>query len=315
MFNINRLGIKAIRHVVTPRISASYSPDFSRQRLGGFESVVNADRLEEPDSVEADLRPYSIFYKPVYGAPGRGESGRMSFSLNNNFEMKVNQKTDTGMAVKKVKLVDALNFSGSYNFLADSQKLSNINANFRTRILDKYDIQVNATVDPYALAPNGRRIDQFLWDDKRRLGRLTSMQVAFQTDFRSMKGEKQEGTSFYDPYYTSFEAPWNFGLRYNLNYTKPRFTAETRQQVNFNASLNLTDNWRLQGNSGYDLTNQKFSTTSINIGRDLHCWQFDVRWIPFGSRRSYYFSLNVKASVLQDLKIDKRQDFFDFTER
>ena len=318
MFNINRFGIQAIRHVITPTVSMSYQPDFARTGYGGYEPVGNVEAAENRETAlsRQALQAYSIFYNPQLGRPGQGERGSLNFSIQNNLEMKFNQKTDTGMTEKKVTLVDAFNLSGNYNFLADSQQLSAVSMNFRTRIAEKYDIQASATVNPYVLSPDssGRTVDTYLWNTDRKPGRITNFTANFGTNYQAVKNP-EAADRYNNPYYRRFRTPWNFGVRYQLRYTKPAYTPTLSHQANFNARLELTENWRLQGTSGYDFTNEQVSFTSVNITRDLHCWQFDVRWIPFGRRRSYYFTLNVKASVLQDLKLDKRRDFFDFTER
>lgn len=318
MFNVNRLGVQAVRHVLTPTVGANYRPDFARTSYGGFEPVRNAELAPtaQSDVAPRNLEAYSIFYQPTLGAPGQGEQGSLTFGLQNNLEMKVNQKTDTGMTDKKVTLVDALSINSGYNFLADSQKLGNFRLSFRTRIVDKYDIQANAVVNPYAIAPDSAgTIDAYVWDTQGQLGRLTSFDANFGANYRSLTADDQEEERYNNPYYRPFRAPWNVGVRYQLRYSKPLYTETITQQLQFNGRLDLTQNWTLQGTSGYDITNETISFTSVNITRDLHCWEFSVNWIPFGQRRRYYFSLNVKASVLQDLKLDKRKEFFDFTER
>ena len=111
--------------------------------------------------------------------------------------------------------------------------------------------------------------------------------------------------------YVDFSIPWSLNVSYNIRYTKPTNASNVTQTLNFNGDLSLTDNWKIGTTSGWDFTNNDFSYTSLNINRDLHCWQLAVNWIPFGPRQSYNITLNVKSAVLQDLKLNRRRDFYD----
>ena len=64
--------------------------------------------------------------------------------------------------------------------------------------------------------------------------------------------------------------------------------------------------------ANFDIENRKLTTTSINIHRDLHCWEMRFTWIPVGRMQSYTFQINVKGSTLRDLmKWDKRKSWQD----
>jgi hypothetical protein len=56
---------------------------------------------------------------------------------------------------------------------------------------------------------------------------------------------------------------------------------------------------------------KEFTPTNIMIRRDLHCWEMKLNWIPFGTRKGYFFTINVKSSVLQDLKLEKKKDAYN----
>lgn len=83
------------------------------------------------------------------------------------------------------------------------------------------------------------------------------------------------------------------------------------QTLSFSGDLNLTKNWKIAGSSGYDIDNKQLTYTSIDIVRDLHCWTFKLTWIPIGFRQSFFFQLNVRSSVLQDLKLTRRREWYD----
>ena len=84
------------------------------------------------------------------------------------------------------------------------------------------------------------------------------------------------------------------------------------QAITVNGDINFTPNWKVGVMTNYDITNKNFSYSSINIERDLHCWEIIFNWIPFGFRKSYNFTLRAKAPMLQDLKLNKRSDWRDF---
>jgi hypothetical protein len=81
--------------------------------------------------------------------------------------------------------------------------------------------------------------------------------------------------------------------------------------LNLNGDVSLTEKWKIAFMSGYDFVAKDFSFTSIDIYRDLHCWEMRFNWIPFGFRQSYNFSINVKSGMLQDLKLNRRRQWFD----
>ncbi|RLD55567.1 MAG: LPS-assembly protein LptD, partial [Bacteroidetes bacterium] len=83
------------------------------------------------------------------------------------------------------------------------------------------------------------------------------------------------------------------------------------QTLGLSGQINITPKWKFTFNTGWDFTNNALSYTSINIYRDLHCWEMRFSWVPLGARQSWNFSINVKASILQDLKLNRKKDFRD----
>ena len=78
------------------------------------------------------------------------------------------------------------------------------------------------------------------------------------------------------------------------------------QNLTLNGNVTLFEDWRLTVGSGYDFSAKDFTNTQVNLMWDLHCWEFSARWIPFGIQKSLQIRLAVKASMLKDVKIDKR---------
>jgi hypothetical protein len=112
--------------------------------------------------------------------------------------------------------------------------------------------------------------------------------------------------------YIDFSIPWTLRLQYALRYTKVGFNeASITQSLTFSGDLSLSEKWKLTFNSGFDFESKEFTQTRLGINRDLHCWVFSFDWIPFGRFQSYNVNINVKASILQDLKLSRRRSFVD----
>ena len=118
--------------------------------------------------------------------------------------------------------------------------------------------------------------------------------------------------------YYDFSLPWNFGFNYNVNYNlayvnngTTGYKRNITQTIGFNGSITISPKMSVTINGGYDITNNKLTTSSVNITRDLHCWQMSFSWVPFGHYKSWNFHIGVKAGSLQDLKYDKSQSMYD----
>jgi hypothetical protein len=308
--------IKAIRHVFNPSISYSYRPDFSKPQWNTFHSVQT--------DVNGTVIPYSIFNGAIYGGPPAGEFGGINVNLGNNLEMKVFSKKDTISQTKKIKLLDALNLNASYNFAVDTLNFSIISLNGRTRLFDKVDLTFNSNFDPYIADSTGRRLNQFEWDVNHRLARLTTAVVGINASLNSPKSKELKLTPQQSQYltssmneYVSFNVPWNVSFGYSLALQKRNVSAGNdtltyTQTLSINAGLNLTKNWKITASTTYDFVHNQFPTAQLSIYRDLHCWEMSIQWVPFGYAAGYSFVLRVKAQVLQDLKIPKKNNWNEY---
>lgn len=344
--------IQAIRHVMTPSVSFSYSPDFSDEKYGVYQDL-QTDTL-------GTIRRVSKYEGFAYGSPPIGESKTLGFSLSNNLEMKVASKKDTINGFKKVSLFENLGISTGYNIAADSFKLSNININARTSFLQgKISVNFTGTIDPYEYlllsestnsrgqrVVQQRRLNRYAWNNGNGLGRLSNFNTAIsfnlspnpkasnaadQGTIGRTQGidapEEQIGFDGYTDFerqqiehiqnnpemYVDFDVPWTLRMQYSITRTKRGFEdAEVRQSFQFSGSLGLTDKTQITFNSGFDFEAKEFTTTRLGVTRDLHCWTMNFDWVPFGRYQSYFLSIRVKSSVLQDLKLEKRRSFFDF---
>ncbi len=346
MFQFRDSRVEAVRHVMTPSVGFSFAPDMDNL-VPDYYRTVQSDTLGNETT-------YSIFENGIYGTPSvRGRSGSISLSLANNLEMKVRSTNDTITESKKVKILDRLNFSTSYNVYADSLNWSPISMTGNTSLFDnKLRVNFNASFDPYALDDNFRRYDSFQWSANRRPFRMTRAGLSLTMGFRSAAGSRTSpGASqgqdrvmppdmrdgMIDPHsdippgqddifghlddidhtvhyygeYVDFNVPWDINIRYNLNYNRPRDEGQINQTLNFSGSLSLTPRWQIQFTSGYDFRAYDFTMTSINIHRDLHCWDMRFGVVPFGSRKSWNFSIAVKSNILKDLKYHAQRSWYD----
>ncbi len=327
--------IQAVRHTITPRVGFSYAPDFSRQKYGFYEAV-------QTDTT-GRFKVYSPFADNSYGVPGSGQQLSLTFGLDQSLEMKVLSKRDTS-GIKKVKIIDQLSISGSYNFLADSMRLSNLPVQLRTTIYGNFGINLSLTLDPYEVSPEGIRYNKLMW--RRGLpGRVVSTGWSFGYTFKSREDKSRPAgnditslppeyfNSWSDPYgelnpalrrqfmagsYYDFSLPWNLGFNYNISYGiryvnngTTGYEKNVMQTLGLNGSVKLTPKTMISVTSGYDFATRKMSMTSVTMVRDLHCWQMSFTWIPFGNHKSWSFNIGVKAASLADLKYDKSYTQFD----
>lgn len=136
--------IEMIRHVVTPSVSFSYAPDFGAERYGYYKTYTYTDT-----SGEVRMAEYSPYTGMAFGVPGKGKQGNISFSIDNNVEMKMKSDRDT-TGVKKVSLIDQLSASMSYNTAADVRPWSDLSMNVRLKLTKSYTFNMNASFATYA---------------------------------------------------------------------------------------------------------------------------------------------------------------------
>jgi hypothetical protein len=327
--------IIAIRHVIRPTLSVNYKPDLSK---GHFYST-------QVDTSKYRAR-FSEFEGALYSGYGEGKTGGLSFSLDNNLEMKWRSKKDTAnKGEKKIKLIDGYGFSTGYNFLRDSMKLDMFNLYFRTTLFEKISITANSLFDPYQVNEFGSDINKYAWQGgKFKLGRLTYGSISMSTSFQSKpkdpkkdeERKKKAEERLNDPAligdqrqlleymrqnpaeFVDFNVPWQVSFGYSLSFStrlKPdlkTFEKDFNSNLNFNGSFSLTPKWNFSVNGYYDFDSHKLQTFQMSINREMHCWQLSINVTPIGLYRSFNFSISPKASVLQDLKINRTRYFSSY---
>ena len=332
-----RGNLKAIRHVMTPNVSFNYTPDFADPSYGYYRRAVSDAIVPYPASSDF----YSIFENSVYGGPGRGKFAGVNISVDNTIEAKMKARSsDTSGTDRKVSLLQGLSFNTAYNFVADSFKLSNISLNAHTALFNqKVSISLNGSLDPYVTelrdsVSNGlitrypRRRDRYTFQNGA-LPTLTFLSLSMSYSLNSQSNKKRQpapGTLQNmtpdqaqrlamidsDPSrYVDFNVPYNVSLNFNFNYTNNYTSKTTSSTVSASGDVNVTPKWKVQYTTNYDFKAAKLGITQFSIYRDLHCWDLSFRWTPFGVYKSFSVDLRVKASILQDLKLTKRKDYYN----
>lgn len=312
MYQFRGGKVRAIRHVLTPSAGLSYRPDFSTRIEGPF----------GPGGATASYSPFDI---GIYGKPAEGESGLLTLGLVQSLEAKVRKGKRTTPeegepeTFNKVKLLDFVGITTSYDWLRDSLRWSPVNVSARTSLFNVVNVNFTSLWDPYATDTLGQRIERMQQALYGELARLTNLNAAVGFDLKSRRyGQSDDGGSRVveeaDPQKgarTDFRIPWRLGVNYSYDlsrsYFGPRSQEIDRQSVLFNGDVTLFKHWKLGASSGYDLSAQEWTPTSLNLYWDLHCWEFNFNVIPMGLRKSFSFRINVKASILRDLKIEQRR--------
>ncbi|MFZ1371575.1 MAG: putative LPS assembly protein LptD [Ferruginibacter sp.] len=325
--------VQAIRHEIRPTLSASYKPDMNKQ----FWYTSQIDTA-------GNSRRFSYYERSVFGAFGEGRFGGINFGIDNNIQMKVRNKKDTSAAaVKKITLIDGFSITSGYNFLQDSFRLSPFNINMRTNLFEKISISASAVVVPYLTNSNGEFIDKLVWNRKVALGKLTSANIAIQSQFRggdkneqlpvnnqmnselnSISGlplnEYQQEAAYISNNpgeFANFNIPWSFSFSYAFSYNRvpnglgTGYTAFFSQNVSWTGSLNLTPKWQLGVNGSYNITLKDLGMISMYLSREMHCWQMAINISPVGRYRSFNISISPKSGLLRDLKINRTRYFYD----
>lgn len=331
IYKFKKGNIMAIRHVVTPNVSFSYSPDFTSSRFGFYRDISGLPEVGTTlgDSLRSSIgnSRYSIFKE---GSGGTRQAS-INFSLDNTIEAKRKTKSDTSSATENVPIIQGLSFSGSYNFVADSLKLSQIGFSGRTAFFkQKIGLNFSGSFDPYEVIAdkygNPLRVNRFLVS-RGKLARLTSFSLSTDFNFNSSAQKKrndqlrakqddpnltpsqqEDVKSILDnpDYYVDFNVPWNVSAGLSFNYSNTGLKSTVNSTINVSGDFSLTPKWKVQFHSGYDFKQKEITLPDFSINRDLHCWDMAVHWIPIGPYKSYSIDIRVRASILQDLKISRR---------
>ena len=342
-----------IRHVFTPTVSYTYTPDFGKSRYGYYDTYTYTDEDGEVRTVE-----YSPYEGAVYGYPGKNMSQNISFSIDNNIEMKMKSDKDT-TGYKKISLIDQLGASLSYDVA--NKKWSDLSMNLRLKLTKSYTFNMNASFATYAYQfdENGNVVvgDRTEWS-YGRFGRFQGYSGSFSytlnnDTFKKLFGKKEEDEKNKDNKgkeenedeeteeeteeqnnnsnmrktekasvdsdgYLAFKLPWSVSLSYSysiredrskdINIKAMRYPYSLTHSLNVSGNFKIGSRWNMTYSTGYDFTSKEMSMTTLNITRDLHCFNMSCGLV-FGPFTSYNFSIRANSSMLTDaLKWDQRSN-------
>jgi hypothetical protein len=222
----------------------------------------------------------------------------------------------------------------------------------RSSLAEKINLSASATLDPYAVGENGiANYNRFIWENGRFTpGRLTGGSISLSTNFKSKERNDKKGAKdktanedeetenpnqITDPTllgdqqrlmdymrrnpneFVDFNIPWSVNLMLSLNFfnqLQPNYTYKTSftSSFNFNGDFSLTPKWKFSSNGYLDLKAQKLGMLTLSINRDLHCWQMAINVTPIGNIRYFSFTVSPKASMLQDLRVNRTRQFYNF---
>ena len=348
MYNFGKYHkIQALRHVVSPSVSMSFSPEKGKA-FNGWRTFNYVDTLGVQKSYD-----YNIYQGQINSAPGKGKSATMSISLGNNLEAKVRDMKDTtGTGSKKVKILDQFNFSTGYNFLADSLKMNNVGLSMSTSIFGKLGINGNMNFDPYAINERGQRVNKYNLLETGVPLRLTNVSTSVSYSLsgkgtvKGNDGSKSSGGDggggsgnpadyyrriYYHPltgeyipggwlYYTNPNVPWSLNFNYSFSMSRSYSYVNNQlskkdnytQTLGVQGNIQLTPKMSVQAQSGWDFTAMKMTTTQFSFRYDLHCFNISVSWVPSGMYQSYSFLISANAAALADLlRFKKSTSYWD----
>ena len=317
--------IQSIRHVMRPSVTYGINPSFEKYY---DEYIIDAN---------GNTAEYTRFEGGFFGTPGNTFSSSIGLGLSNVLEAKVRDKDSTKIEPKKIKLLNNLNFSTSYNIAADSLKWSPVRMTTSTSLFeDKLDLNLGATFDPYTVDESGRRINTFNINDGGGLFRMTSANInlGFSYSSKNSKNDKSKGfdnsrsggrsddlfgraNDFADSSFdekeeeenenedkneTSFyqnKIPWDIRIAHSLTYSNNRKQRDiSNNSLMMSANFELSKKWKVGGSSGYDFKNKGVTYTQLRFERDLDSWKMNFNWVPFSTRASWYFFIGIKSNLL-----------------
>jgi lipopolysaccharide assembly outer membrane protein LptD (OstA) len=314
-----------LRHVATPNIGFSYRPDFSSEKFGTFTSV------SDSNGVTKRYDPYS---GSLFGSTPTGEQKAMTVSLQNVFQM----KTGEADSARKIDLF-TWNLGTSYNWKATRNRLADLSSVLRASPSKFLNLQFQSVHSFYTVDSDGVRTDRLFVEDMvlkdfkslfRNWMRTTSLTASLDlrlrgkakaaaagqaapaatedvnndlvNSLRTVPGDRFE----MDEPVTSTSIPWD--LRTSLNYTENRsnpFSPVKTFWTNASMNVSITRHWKISYAARLDLIKKEIVSQDLTIYRDLHCWEARIVWTPTGYYKRFYFRINIKSSMLQEIKLER----------
>lgn len=305
LFAINQFNINSLRHVLTPTISFNYTPDFSKKifgiDLGYFDSNGN-----------------DYFSNSMIGSTPTNEVKKINFNLTNNFQVKLNDSTQTKIDFLR------LNISTGYNFMADEFKLDIIKSRFNFTTAEKFQFDFTMFHEPYLLDENLNRLNTYA-----KIPTLTYLQGSTDLSLfgkqkivkdnneiidsldQDEKNQLYNSNKFFEPEIDANNL-WTLDLRLGAKLQKSLVeTSQNSYKIGWDKTvwiqpilkLNLTDKWKMTYAGQIDMINNQIVSHNMYLYRTLHCWEFGFKWWPSGNGSGFLLNIRVKSPDLKDIKL------------
>ena len=311
MYLFKKGGLNAIRHIITPTLSFNFQPMLNGRNTATYVNPMTGELIE-----------YNYYDNSIFGSGNNRMQARAQVSFGNNLEIKVRSKRDTITGLKKVPIIDNFLISMYYDFAADSLKWSVFSMSGRSTLFKQLYLTYSFIFDPYSINEQGRRVNVTEWKANHRLLRFSSgtysISLNYRIDQNTFKSKNEERQRNRLPWSLTFNYSFTYGINDNLDYYRPLYTGEELKPYKFNmvhtlnvaGDIQVTKKWKFGFHTGYDFVQKALSYTSLDFYRDMHCWEMSFNWIPFGYRKGWQFTINVKSATLKDvLKLNLHQDF------
>ncbi len=344
MMQFRRGPVTALRHVMTPNLGFSYRPDFADPSWGYYKEYYNP---VIDDDVQYAIFQDGIFGGP---RPGRSGNVSFSISNNLEMKMRNRGDPDaeerkivladnfsisTGydlardsLNVNDIRLSGRTRLPGNFD-ISYSSTWTPYARGEDGQLIDEFLWSAENRLLHLNNTSWGLNFNYTLSSERRREGRNGQEDPATAEDHthrtegpgRGLEDRPDDLPGDIMPDAAAngvdYSVPWNVTFSYSFDYRANYRHALDKMDRNYIQSLSvrgdvhLTPKWRIGFRSGYDFDNNKLTYTSIDVYRDLHCWEMTFNWIPMGFRQSYNFTIRVKSSVLQDLKLTRRRHHLD----
>lgn len=309
-----------VRHVLTPSISYKYIPNLNYNKV-----------VYDGVGLDRDTIIYSPFERSLYTVTSTRDQSILSFGFNNTLELKRRSEKDTVDGFKRTRLIDAFSITGNFDWMKDTNKLSNISLNLRISPFKWLNIVSNSSFSPYAWnEATGRTTQYFALDSNGVLGRFLSTNLTTTITLTSKESREEikktqnrieENWTADYAYFAlhpehaiNFDIPWKVTLShvYSINVNQ-NITASNSDRLNdlqtlmVNGDVSFTKRWKIATTTNLDLATGQITNSRFTLTRDMHCWALAFHWTPIGGNQSFLFSIRSTSMLFQDAKIDIRK--------
>jgi hypothetical protein len=254
------LGVEGLRHVVSPSVSWSYSPEF-----GG---------LTYRDEQGFLRNRFSSF-------GGIGISGFRQSNLNFGLNQRLQVKLKRGGKVTRLDNLLSWTLGGSYDFLYKERGREHPLSPIYSGVLVQPPAYMNANLSWVTDVYNPRPV--------RSLGYNLGLNL-------DSAGLRRTSPDLPVERSTSSGENWSLGFAYSYSggYSIGPDWASTKT-ANVVGRYQVSPAWTVEYSASFDLTKRSVQSQRFVLSRDLHCWQATfTRMFLAGGEAEYYFRIGVK---------------------